>query len=283
MINAFKQIRLSNGVLISGNEGRLNVGNSGSVAFLSEVNELGGSISSLETVVDSLLTGANETALLIEELQSGISQNTDDILNLSGILDTAQSGISDLFENSAFVDQRISDLESGVTEGFTDISSIIDEISGSLEATNLSVSGLSDNVNLISSGLGDVLDTLSIHSGDIDNLKTGLNGALDVLISHHDRLSGIDDAIFDLYSNLGGVDNSVQAFNYPVALGSEDITVLFPSGSFPEIPKVNVTLVSEVGYMFALRNKTVSGFGISFSDTIQENDVSIDVVATIQS
>ena len=35
--------------------------------------------------------------------------------------------------------------------------------------------------------------------------------------------------------------------------------------------------------MLALRNKTVSGFGVSFSDTIQENDVSIDVVATIQS
>jgi hypothetical protein len=255
MINAFKQIRLSNGVLISGYEGRVSVADSGSLAFTSEV----------------------------DALQSGLAEATDNITGLFDTTQTLQSGLDLAFESISGIDERIDIFESGVTEGFIELGDIIDIVSGSLESTKLNVSGLSDNVNLLSSGLGEVLDTLSIHSGDIDNLKTGLNGALEVLVSHHDRLSGIDEAIFDLYSNLGGVDNSTQSFNYPIALGSEDITVLFPSGAFSEVPKINVTLISEVGYMLALRNKTVSGFGVSFSDTIQENDVSIDVVATIQS
>lgn len=255
MINAFKQIRLSNGVLISGYDGRVSVANSGSLAFTSEV----------------------------EALQSGLAEATDNITGLFDTTQTLESGLGLAFDSISGINERIDIFESGVTEGFIALSDSLDIVSGSLDSTNLNLSGLSDNVNLLSSGLGEVIDTLSIHSGDIDNLKTGLNGALEVLVSHHDRLSGIDEAIFDLYSNLGGVDNSTQSFNYSVPLGSEDITVLFPSGAFTEIPKINVTLISEVGYMFALRNKTVSGFGISFSDTIQENDVSIDVVATIQS
>ena len=255
MINAFKQIRLSNGVLISGDGGRVSVANSGGLAFYSEV----------------------------ETLQSGLAEATDNITGLFDTTQALQSGIDSAFDSISGINERIDIFESGVTEGFIDISDAIDVLSGSLVSTNLNVSGLSDNINILTSGLSDVNDTLYIHSGDIDLLKTGLNGALEVLVGHHDRLSGIDEAIFDLYSNLGGVDNSTQSFNYPIALGSEDITVLFPSGAFPEVPKINVTLISEVGYMLALRNKTVSGFGVSFSDTIQENDVSIDVVATIQS
>jgi len=280
MINAFKQIRLSNGVLISGFDGRVSVANSGSLAFSSELESLNSDFQFYQSGTD----------LSIGELQSGLGQAVSDISGLYYSVDTLQSGVDLAFSGIGELADRFDILESGVNENtiaFADsldaISGSVDLLSGSLEITNTTLSGVSAITTALSSGLSDILDTLTIQSGDIDNLKSGLNGTLEVLVSHQDRLSGIDSAIFDLYSNLGGQDNNTQTFSYPIPMGSEDLTVLFPSGAFLSIPKVHVTLESEVGYMFALRAKTVSGFGISFSDVIQENDVSIDVTATVQS
>jgi uncharacterized phage infection (PIP) family protein YhgE len=300
MINALKQIRLSNGVLISGFEGRVVVDGSGTLAFNSEldslnetlgadISSLSGSISNLDDLTDSLLSGQDEINSYIDELQSGVTQNAEDIAIFSGNLDYVQTGLSGLADVVADVSVRIDDLESGIIEANTDLTEAInlvgsglDMVSGELDSLTFNFLNLSSGVNSISSGIFELQNTVEIHSVDIDYLKTGVDGAIDVLLSHQDRLSGIDAAILDLYSGAGLGDNNAKSFSYAVPSGSEDITVPFPGSVFPSVPRINVTIESEVGYLFALKNKTASGFDISFSDTIQEDNVSLDVYATIQ-
>ncbi len=207
MINAFKQIRLSNGVLISGNQGRISVAGSGGLAFHSEVNDLKNSLSQVSGLVENVAVDVD------------VAKNT--------------------------------------------------------------ISVLSSSNNYLVSGLGAVNDRLYIQSGEITQLKTGVNAALDVLVSHQTRLQGIDDSLDFLSSGFS--INSRQVFSAPIPSGFEDLTIMFPSGAFESIPVVNATLESEVGYMFSLKNKTVSGFDVSFSDVIQEDNVFLDVTASIKS
>lgn len=207
MINAFKQIRLSNGVLISGSEGRISVANSGSLAFSSEVSELKNSV--------------------------------------------------------------------------TQISGLVDEVSIGVEVANNNISSLTTAHNYLVSGFSSVNDTLSIQSGEINQLKTGVNASLEVLVSHQERLTSAESAL--LYLSSGISISSRQVFTAPVPSGFEELTIMFPSGAFTSVPAVNATLESEVGYMFSLKNKTVSGFDISFSDVIQEGNVFLDVIATLKS
>lgn len=205
MINAFKQIRLTN-LDVSGLNGRIDVGNSGTLSFSSELDATG-----------------------------------------------------------AYLDDLVS--------GLYDITT----------ATDLNVSGLIDTTNYLLTGFEDRLDLIPQMTGDIDNLQSGLVGAFDVLVAHEDRLSGIDEAVSYLFDTLSGTTNpQQQAFSETIPSGVEEYTVLFPSGDFASIPTVNVSLESEVGYMFALKNKSVSGFDITFSDFIQEDNVSIDVFASIK-
>ena len=205
MINAFKQIRLTN-LNVSGLNGRIDVGNSGTLAFSSELDATG-----------------------------------------------------------AYLDDLVS--------GLYDITT----------ATDLNVSGLIDTTNYLLTGNQDLLDLIPQLTGDVDNLQSGLMGAFDVLIAHEDRLSGIDDAVNYLFDSLTGTLNpQQQSFSEAIPSGVEEYTVLFPSGEFESVPTINVSLESEVGYMFALKNKNVSGFDITFSDFIQESGVSIDVFASIK-
>jgi hypothetical protein len=206
MINAFKQIRLSNGVLISGSEGRISVANSGSLAFASEVTDLKNSV--------------------------------------------------------------------------VEISGLVDNVAVEVEVAANNISSLTTSNNYLVSGLSVINDTLSIQSGEIIQLKTGVNASLEVLVSHQERLSGIDSAL--LYLSSGISLSNKQVFSSSIPSGVEELTIMFPSGSFESIPAINATLESEVGYMFSLKNKTVSGFDVGFSDVIQEDNVFLDVTATIK-
>ena len=210
MINAFKQISLSN-LNVSGSQGRLNIGNSGSLAYSSE-------LSSATAYLSGELVLANDR---IDETWS--------------VIDGQNNNISGLIVNANYL-----------TSGYSEISTYIPGITGALEALSL------QNQNLF-----------------------------DLYSSHDDRLSGIDDTITYLVDQVSASLNPAQqSFSYPIASGYEDYTVLFPSGQFEAVPTINVSLESEVGYMFTLRNKTVSGFDIGFSDIIKESGVSIDVFAS---
>ena len=197
-------------------------------------------------------------------LESGLALVSGD---LNSKLDTA----------SGFLQSGIDALGASLLQ----VSGEVDDLAVEIEVANNNISALSLSNNYLVSGLNAVNDQLFINSGEISQLKTGVNASLEVLISHQDRLQGIDDAISLLSS--GSSINYRQAFSAPIPSGFEDLTILFPSGSFDSVPAINATLESEVGYMFSLKNKTVSGFDVSFSDVIQEENVFLDVIATIKS
>lgn len=212
MINAFKQIRLSN-INLSGSDNRIHVGNSGSLAYAAELD--------------------------------------------SAVLD---------------FNTQFSEL-SGRADGASDALSIID----------YNVSGLIRNSAALTSGYNAIRDYLPAVSGSLEILSGQSEALFDLTSNIEDRLSGVDDALVYLLDRADAALNPYQqSFSYPIASGYEDYSILFPSGAFDSVPTINVSLESEVGYMFTLRNKTVSGFDIGFSDIIQESGVSIDVFASVK-
>ena len=64
-------------------------------------------------------------------------------------------------------------------------------------------------------------------------------------------------------------------------MGTEQMTVSFPS-SFSSVPVINASLESDVIYFHVIKNKTVGGFDITFSDEVQEAGVVLNVFASNQ-
>jgi len=85
-------------------------------------------------------------------------------------------------------------------------------------------------------------------------------------------------------STKGYVDNlfaKQQAFSVSIPVGTERMTVSFPN-AFSSIPVINASLESDVVYFHVIKNKTVGGFDITFSDEIQEAGVVLNVFASNQ-
>ena len=76
--------------------------------------------------------------------------------------------------------------------------------------------------------------------------------------------------------------SSQQHFNTAIASGNDTYYISFPS-SFTSIPKIYATVevTGNIMYAFNVIGKTVAGYTGIFSDTVQENGVSIDTLAMI--
>jgi cytoskeletal protein CcmA (bactofilin family) len=85
-------------------------------------------------------------------------------------------------------------------------------------------------------------------------------------------------------STKGYVDNlfsKQQAFSVSIPVGTEQMTVSFPS-EFSSVPVINASLEGEVVYFHVIKNKTVNGFDIALSDEVQEAGVVLNVFASNQ-
>jgi len=118
MINAFKQIRLTN-INLSGNNGRIDAGTSGSFAFLSELNASGSALSTAISNNFNTLSGKIETTgTNLYDFVTGVSgalagNTANSIFALSTDLSTASGALNTKIDNVSgnlnnYIDNRIS-------------------------------------------------------------------------------------------------------------------------------------------------------------------------------
>jgi hypothetical protein len=295
MINAFKQIRLSN-INISGKDGRIEVGNSGSLVFTSELlnleSNLNSKIDATSGVLDSAISGVYST----------LDQKID--AQISGIIDMAPDALNTLNELA----QALGDDENfatTLTNNLSNINNNISTLSGNLISTG---SGLDVRVSDIENNYldkrvggsinGDVSISGQLAIGSsattslfVENGAVGINTetpteALEV--SGNGKFSGTVEVATPILSGhastKGYVDSlfsKQQAFLVNVPVGTEEMSISFAS-NFSSTPVVSTSFESEVLYLHAIKNKTVSGFNVIFSDEIQEAGAVLNVFASNQ-
>lgn len=242
MINAFKQIRLTN-INLSGANGRIEAGNSGSFAFLSELNATGTDLSNtISNNFNALSGNIASTGESLYNLITGVSGTLDskasaDLSNLSGILNTKIDNVSGNL--NTYIDDRIS--------GVIDLAPA-------------------------------ALDTLKEIATSLNN-ETGFA----VRITNDLAATGAS-----LYSSLTGVSgyfsSSNKQFTVNVSSPADSGYISFPGVNFSSIPTVQATLEAsdDVMYGLLIRDRSVSGCNVFFSDTIQENGVVLNIFASNQ-
>jgi hypothetical protein len=322
MINAFKQIRLTN-INISGNAGRVEAGASGSFAYLSELNATG-------------LALDNSLIQLSGALSTGVSSG---LFALSTDLSTASGALNDKI-----------DLVSGNLNTYIDdrISGVIDMAPAALDTLNELAAALGDDENFATN----LVTTLGNISGSLNTSLTGVSGSLDTRLVDIEsnyldkRVGGIVSGNLDvtgvvtangLEINSGGVGASTlfvgssvvgvntetpseafevsgngkfsgtvevatpttgahattktyvddlfarqKSFTVPVTQNVESMSVAFPGSAFLSAPVVNATIGGSVYYAVSVNNATITGFDVSFSDEVQENDIVLNVFASHQ-
>lgn len=157
---------------------------------------------------------------------------------------------------------------------------VLDTLWSANQAAEANFGAISSNLSYLSSGLDSVNSQLPYLNSSVENLSSGISEAFEVIVSHQERIDLLEDVVAVLSDEVAADYSSDRSFSYHIPSGTEETTILFPGDSFGSVPVVTASLESEVGYMFSIKNRTVSGFFISFSDIIQENDVYLNVNAS---
>jgi hypothetical protein len=356
MINAFKQIRLTN-VNISGSEGRLEVANSGSLAFTTELQATGSSLYDALTGLSGSLSSSNTESLtgvsgtLSDRLLltgSGLDAKIDSVsgyvnAQISGLIDGAPEALDTLKELAAalgddenfattvttLIGTGLAAIQSGVDIVSGDLSSLSGTLTGNYVTLNteqtitanktfagtvdvsgkltadgglevnsngegaaaLFVSGsfvginteapteaLDVNGNIKSSGGISVASGINLNSSKITNLSAPTDGGDAVNLAYLTGISG------GLQSSLDAKVNSSTQKQFTVLIpsGVENTGISFPGSNFSSAPSVQVTIEGDVIYQTLVKNRSISGFDVYFSDTIQEADVYLNVFASNQ-
>jgi len=256
MINAFKQIRLSN-VNVSGQDGRIFIGNSGTLAFSSELQAVSGVLSS--------------------EISSLGSSSNQALIDASGVLS------SNIASTGSALDLRITSevasLNSGLLATSGDLKSYIDNsISGVIDMAPAAL----DTLNELAAALGDDENFAS----NLTNTLTNISGSLSSGIA---SLGGANASALTNVSGYlqSGIDTKVSSstqkqFRILLATGVDTAGISFPGDAFTSAPSVQVTLEGDVVYQSVIKNCTVSGFDIYLSDDVQEAGTYLNVFASNQ-
>ena len=344
MINAFKQIRLTN-INISGNAGRVEAGASGSFAYLSELDatgvalnnsllQLSGELSTglgsgLFALSTDLATASGALDSKIDLVSGNLNTYIDD--RISGVIDMAPAALDTLNELAAALGDdenfasslitTLGNLSGNLSTDLSNASGVLDtritnEVSG-LNSSLATASGLLDTrlvdiegnyldkrVGGIISGNLDITGTVTASGGFevngggasttfyVEDGKVGINTetpseALEV--SGNGKFSGTVEVSAPISGSHATTKTYVddlfakqKSFSTPVTQNVESMAVSFPGSAFSSTPIVNVSIEGSVYYAFSLSNRTISGFDISFSDEILENDIVLNVFASNQ-
>jgi hypothetical protein len=248
MINAFKQVRLTN-INLSGANGRIEAGASGSFAFLSELNASGSALST---------TISNNFNTLSGNIASTGTSLYDLVTGVSGSL--AGSTANSIFALS------------------TDLSTA----SGAL---NTKIDNVSGNLNTyIDNRISGVIDLAPAALDTLKELATSLNNETGFAVRITNDLATTGSS---LYSSLTGVSgyfsSSNKQFTVNVANPSDSTSITFPGTAFSSVPTVQATLEgSDVVYGLLVKNRTTTGCEVHFSDTVQESNVVLNIFASNQ-
>lgn len=278
----------------------------GNVKVIGSIS-VGSGINANNTVISNVAAPTADGDAVNRAYVTGVSGSL--FSQISSVESSLQSGI---VSASGVLDGRITSEVSG-------LNSTISSVSGSLNSSLISVSGdLKSYVNSQISGVIDMapealntLNELAAALGDDSNFASnltntltsvnasvsGVSGALDSRISS--EVSGLNSTISSvsgsLSSNLAsasgflqsGIDTKVAAatqkqFSVLLPTGIETTGIAFPGSAFATAPTVQVTFEGDVIYQTVVKNRTVSGFNVFFSDVIQEEGSYLNVFASNQ-
>lgn len=230
--------------------------------------------------------------------------------NVSGSLASLISSTNSNLESALASASGV--LDSRITSEVSTLNSTISNASGALNASLLSVSGdLKAYVNNQISGVIDMapealntLNELANALGDdasfasnLTNTLTNISGSLDSRITSEvsSLSSAISTASGALNSSLSSVSGALQSaidtkvasatqkqFTVLLPVGIETTGIVFPGAAFASAPSVQVTFEGDVIYQTVVKNRTVSGFDVFFSDIVQEAGSYINVFASNQ-
>ena len=224
--------------------------------------------SSLTDAIAALGTGA--TSALADEIARATAAEATLTSDLAAEVSRATAAESAL-------DIRVSDIESnyldkrtgGTINGNVDITGTI-TASGGLE---ISASGSSSTSLFVGDGVVGVnTETPTEALEVVGNGK--FSGTVEIAAptaSGHASTKGYVDGLFA----------KQQAFSVNIPVGTEQMSVSFGS-AFSSVPVINASLEGEVIYFHVIKNKTVNGFDIIFSDEVQEAGVILNVFASNQ-
>jgi hypothetical protein len=241
MINAFKQIRLTN-INVSGNNGRIEAGASGSFAYLSELNASGSGLS-------ATISGNFNT------LSSNIASTGTSLYNFV-------TGVSGTLAN----------------KGSSDLSTL----SGAL---NTKIDNVSGNLNTyIDSRISGVIDLAPSALDTLKEIATSLNNETGFAVRITSDLAATGSSLYSSLTSVSGhFSSSNKQFTVNVANPSDSTSITFPGTAFSSVPTVQATLEgSDVLYGLLVKNRTVNGCEVHFSDTVQEAGVVLNIFASNQ-
>ena len=242
-------------------------------AALDTLNELAAALGDDENFASNLVT-------TLGNISGSLSSN---LSAASGVLDTRitteVSGLnSSLVTASGLLDTRLVDIESN----------FLDKRVGGIISGNLDVTGtITAQGGLEINGGGAGSASLFVGSSVVGINTETPSEALDVV--GNGKFSGTVEVAAPSAANhastKGYVDDlfaKQKSFSTPVTQNVESMSISFPGSAFSSTPIVNVSMEGSVSYAFMISNRTTTGFDISFSDEVLENDIVLNVFASNQ-
>jgi hypothetical protein len=239
-------------------------------------------LDTLNELAAALGDDANFASNLVTTLGNISGSLSSDLSAVSGVLDTRitteVSGLnSSLVTASGLLDTRLVDIESNY----------LDKRVGGIVSGNLDVTGVVTANGLEINGGGAGSASLFVGSAVVGINTETPSEALDVV--GNGKFSGTVEVAAPSAANhastKGYVDDlfaKQKSFSTPVTQNVESMSVTFPGSAFYSAPIVNVTMEGSVSYAFMISNRTTTGFDISFSDEVLENDIVLNVFASNQ-
>ena len=230
-------------------------------AALDTLNELAAALGDDENFASNLVT-------TLGNISGSLSS---DLSAASGVLDTRitteVSGLnSSLVTASGLLDTRLVDIESN----------FLDKRVGGIISGNLEINGGGAGSASLFVGSGVVGINTETPSEALDVVGNGkFSGTVEVAAPSAANHASTKGYVDDLFAKQ-------KSFSTPVTQNVESMSVTFPGSAFYSAPIVNVTMEGSVSYAFMISNRTTTGFDISFSDEVLENDIVLNVFATNQ-
>lgn len=262
MINAFKQVRLTN-INLSGANGRIEAGASGSFAYLSELEASGLNLSTTISNNFNTLSGdIASTGINLYDLVTGVSGS------LAG--STANSIFalsSDLATASGALDTKINEVSGSLNTYIDDrISGVIDMAPAALDTLNELAAALGDDENFASN----LTNTLTNISGSLDS---GIASTGSALQSQIDTINSTYVTLGTTQTISGNKDFTGDVtFDGGFEVGSSVGTAaLFVSGSFVGINTEAPTEALDVNGSARVEGTLFVASGIDSNNSIISN------------
>ena len=274
----------------------------------SEVSGLNAALSTasgeLKTYVDDRISGVIDMAPAaldtLNELAAALGDDANFASNLVTTLGNISGSLSsDLSSASGVLDSRITSEVSGLNSSLASASGLLDTRLVDIESNYLDkrvggiISGNLDITGTITASGGFEVNgggastTLFVEAGKVGVNTETPSEALEV--SGNGKFSGTVEVATPISGSHATTKTYVddlfakqKSFSTPVTQNVESMSVNFPGSAFASAPVVNVTMEGSVSYFFMISNKTTTGFDISFSDEVLENDIVLNVFASNQ-